>query len=130
MSTKTIIAWINGSAQSVQVPDIADVAHDPTLEERVETLENRTATISSVTLLAGDWNESGNTYTQTVIISGITVNSMINLQPTPEQLLELQNDEITLMIANNNGVVTAYAMNNKPTNDYTMQVLITEVAIV
>lgn len=127
MSTKTITAWINGSVQSIQVPDIADVAHDPTLEERVETLESRTVIISSVSLPSSAWSGSGSTYTQEVTINGITERSIINLQPSPEQLVELQDAEIALMIVNNNGIATAYAMNYKPTKDYEMQVLITEV---
>ena len=62
-----------------------------------------------------------------VNISGVTSTSKIDLQPTAAQLVELQDAEITLIAENNNGVITIYALNSKPTKDYTMQVLITEV---
>ena len=60
-------------------------------------------------------------------MNGITANSKIDLQPTAVQIVELQDSEITLMLQNDDGVVTAWAIGNKPTKDYTMQVLITEV---
>ena len=82
---------------------------------------------TSITLPAANWTGSNNLFSQEVTIDGITANSKIDLQPTPEQFLELQEANITLMVSNNNGTATAYAMNFKPTNDYEMQVLITEV---
>ena len=63
-----------------------------------------------------------------VNISGVTSTSKIDLQPTAAQLAELQDAEITLIAENNNGVITIYALNSKPTKDYIMQVLITEIS--
>lgn len=39
----------------------------------------------------------------------------------------MQDAKITLMVANDAGVITVYALNNKPLQDYEIQVLITEV---
>ena len=82
---------------------------------------------STISLLAADWEGTSNPWAQNVFINGITKNSKIDLQPTAVQIVELQNDEISLMVENNNGALTCYAMGNKPETDYTMQVLITEV---
>lgn len=82
---------------------------------------------TTITLTATMWQGTTSPYWQRVSMQGLTSNSMITIHPTPEQLAELQDAEITLMIANDNGVVTAYSINSKPTKDYTMQVLITEV---
>ena len=80
-----------------------------------------------ISLLAANWTGDASPYTQVVTIDGITSTSKIDIQPTPTQLVELQDEEITLLIANDGGVATAYAINYKPTTDYEMQVLITEV---
>lgn len=129
MSTKTIITWINGSAQSIQVPDLADTIHEPTLEERIETLESRMTTISSVSLPLSAWSGSESPYSQSVTISGTTANSRVDLQPTAAQVAALQDAETTLIAENNNGAITIYAIGTKPTVDYDIQVSITEINI-
>ena len=106
------------------------VVGTPTIEDRLSTLEKQlisTTVIKSINLPAANWTGDTNLFSQEVTIDGITANSKIDLQPTPEQFLELQTANITLMVSNNNGTATAYAMNFKPANDYEMQVLITEV---
>ncbi len=86
--------------------------------------------LTSITMTAANWSGTGNPYSQVVAINGVNVNSKLDLQPTPTQIVELQDTEISLMLTNNQGVVTAYAIGGKPTVDYTMDVLITEVTIV
>lgn len=83
--------------------------------------------MTTITLEANAWTGSSNPWSQVVSINGVTVNSKIDLQPTAVQIVELQNADIMLMIENNGGTTTAYAIGGKPTVDYTMQVLITEV---
>lgn len=90
-------------------------------------LANKPIKMTTINLLASNWTGINSPYSQVVTVNGVTENSKIDLQPTPTQLIELQNDDIALMISNDNGTVTAYALNYKPTSDYTMQVLITEV---
>ena len=132
MSTKTIIAWIRGEAKSVEVPEVEYLFQDPTLEERINALENaqHPNIISSVTLLATNWEGDSAPYSQLVEIAGVTPYSKIDLQPTALQITELQNTDIALIADNNDGVVTVYALGGKPTVDYTMQALITEVVVV
>ena len=86
--------------------------------------------LTTVTMLASEWNGSNDLYSQVVSCNGVNVNSKLDLQPTPNQVIELQNEEISLMATNTNGVVTVYAIGNKPSTDYTMSVLITEVNVV
>jgi hypothetical protein len=83
--------------------------------------------LTTITIPTSGWQGSNNLYSQVVECNGVNVNSKLDLQPTPTQIVELQDNEITLMLQNDNGVVTAWAIGNKPTNDYEMQVLITEV---
>lgn len=84
-------------------------------------------TVTSITLSASSWSGSANPYSQVVTISAANANSKIDLQPTAAQIVTLQNQEIQLMVENNNGVCTCYAIGGKPTSDMTMDVLITEV---
>lgn len=82
---------------------------------------------SAVSLPASGWTEATNIYSQVVSVTGATVNSKVDLYPTPEQLVELQSAGIALVAVNEDGVVTVYALNNKPTSDYLVQVTLTEI---
>ena len=86
--------------------------------------------LTTVTIPASGWSGSASPYNQVIAVNGVNVNSKLDLQPTPNMIVELQNDEISLMLTNNQGTVTAWAIGNKPTKDYTIDVLITEVTIV
>ena len=86
--------------------------------------------LTAVTMLADAWEGDSMPYSQIITCNGATANSKIDLQPTAVQIVELQNNETTLMLQNDNGVVTAWAIGNKPTQNYTMQVLMTEVVVV
>lgn len=86
--------------------------------------------ITNTTLYAANWTGDANPWSQVVNMNGITVNSKVDLQPTAVQIVELQNSDIALMAENNDGVITVYAIGSKPTIDYTMQALITEVTVV
>ena len=86
--------------------------------------------LSTITMYIDAWEGFDSLYSQVVACNGVNANSKLDLQPTPNQIVELQDAEISLMATNNNGVVTVYAIGDKPTVDYTMDVLITEVAVV
>lgn len=86
---------------------------------------------TSITLLANSWVGDSQPYSQSVKINSATRNSKIDLQPTAQQIVDLQYIETSLMVQNNgDGTFTAWAIGSKPTSDYTMQVLITEVVSV
>lgn len=85
------------------------------------------ATIGEVTLLAANWKGAGSPYSQVVQIYGVTENSQVDLTPSIEQLAIFHNKDLAFVTENEGGVVTVYALGDKPTNDYTIQVTITEV---
>lgn len=85
--------------------------------------------ITTVTLFADRWEGSASPYSQVVDISGVTENSKIDLNPTVEQLDIFHNKDIAFVVENDNGITTVYCIGQKPTNDYTMQATITEVAV-
>ena len=83
--------------------------------------------MSELSLRASDWTGTESPYSQVVEVNGVTANSKVDLNPTGEQLNSLATNRTILNTANDNGTVTVYAVGNKPTEDYTMQVTITEV---
>lgn len=85
--------------------------------------------IGTVTLRASDWTGAASPYSQVVTIPEASKNSKIDLNPTVEQLNIFHNKDIAFVVGNNDGVITVYCIGQKPTNDYTMQTTITEVAI-
>lgn len=86
-----------------------------------------TARIGEVTLRASAWAGTSSPYSQIVTIDGITANSQVDLTPSVAQLVIFHQKDLAFVTENDNGVVTVYAIGDKPTNDYTMQVTITEV---
>lgn len=87
------------------------------------------AKIGYVTLLADSWVGSESLYSQVVNIEGVTKNSQVDLTPSVEQLAIFYEKDITFVTENVGGVVTVYVIGQKPQNDYTIQVTITEVVL-
>lgn len=85
------------------------------------------ARIAEVTLRASAWTGTASPYSQRVTIDGITANSQVDLTPSVAQLVIFHQKDLAFVTENDDGVVTVYAIGDKPTNDYTMQVTITEV---
>lgn len=82
-----------------------------------------------ITLLASNWLTGSNWYYQTVHIEGITKYSKVDLTPSIEQLAIFRDKDLTFVTENEDGVVTVYALGDKPTNDYTIQATIKEVRV-
>lgn len=83
---------------------------------------------TEIVLPAINWvaSDDGIYYTQPVQMTNVTVNSRIDLQPTPTQILQLMDEEISMFVSNNNGVITVYAVNGSPSTDMTIKAVIVE----
>lgn len=110
-----------------------DHTHDEyvTNDYLLETLKSniKAAKIGEVTLLASAWKGENNLYSQVVNIEGVTENSQVDLTPDVQQLAIFYNKDISFVTENDGGVVTVYVIGQKPINDYTIQVTITEVIV-
>lgn len=84
--------------------------------------------IRTISLPADGWIGDASPFSQDVSIEGVTKNSKIDLQPTPDQLAQLQDDETSLVVENNDTSVTVYAIGEKPSIDLILQCVITEVS--
>ena len=119
---------------SGDMPEDCYVQIDPngdpiTLEALKELLGFAPARVAVVTLLASKWVGSDNLHSQVVAVDGVTTHSKVDLLPSVEQLAIFHNKDVTFVTENEDGVVTVYAIGDKPTLDYKMQVQITEVAV-
>jgi hypothetical protein len=119
------IATIAAESASSAVKTVNGASPDTEGNVNITTL----VTIGTVNLLAASWTGSGNLYSQVVSISGVTENSQVDLTPSVEQLVVFYEKDLTLVAENDGGVVTVYAIGQKPENDYTIQVTITEVSV-
>ena len=117
-----IMELLNAGASAEQVAR----AVEKYMEENPIT-SGSTATIGTVELLASKWAGSGNLFSQVVTIEGVTENSQVDLTPDVEQLVVFYEKDLTFVTENEGGTVTVYAIGQKPENDYTIQVTITEV---
>ena len=86
------------------------------------------AKIGYVSLPSSGWVGSDNLYSQVVSIDGVTRYSQVDLTPSVEQLAIFYEKDLGFVTENENGVVTVYAIGQKPQNDYVIQVTITEVS--
>lgn len=88
-----------------------------------------TVWLSEITLTAANWVGAESPYSQVVTIPGVTENCQVDVTPSVEQLTVFHDKDLTFVTENEDGVVTVYAIGQKPENDYTIQVTITEVAV-
>jgi len=128
--------WANVSPIHVGVNPDGDPSTDPTLPIW-QTMMNYFASLTTkpvakvapVTLLASAWTGSDHLYSQVVKIDGVTEYSQVDLKPSAEQLAIFHEKDLAFVTENDDGVITVYAIGDKPTGDYTMQVSITEVVL-
>lgn len=85
------------------------------------------AKLTQVNLPAAGWKGAISPYFQTVLIDGISANTLVTLQAEGDQIAYLGENGIALSIANDGGVTTAYAVGAKPTIDLILQVCLLEV---
>jgi hypothetical protein len=86
-----------------------------------------TSKLADIVIPASGWKGGESPFSQVVEIDKVSVNSKVDLQPDVELLETLRDKDISLVAKNDAGVVTVYAIGEKPTADLTMQVSITEV---
>ena len=87
------------------------------------------AKIGEISLNSSGWIGDTSPYSQVVNVTGVTKNSQVDLTPSVEQLAIFYEKDITFVTENDGGIVTVYAIGQKPQNDYIIQVTITEVSI-
>ena len=95
---------------------------------RIDSLSTKPAArIAEVVLKATAWTGSDKLHSQVVTLDGITEFSQVDIKPSAEQLADFHEIDLAFSTENDGGIVTVYAIGDKPTRDYTIEVSITEV---
>ena len=92
-------------------------------------VESPVPVATTVTLKADDWLGGTSPYSQVVPLADVTSMTKVNLQLTEDQLHMLRHRPVGFCAVNEDGVVTVYAVGNKPADDLTFQVTMTEVDV-
>ena len=85
------------------------------------------AKLGNIELPAANWKGAVSPYSQEVAVDGVSVNSSVNLIADVDQIAYLRENGIALVAGNEGGVVTVYAIGNKPTENVALQATILEV---
>lgn len=83
--------------------------------------------IGYIKLLASAWEGKTSPYSQVVTLAGLTANSKVDLQPSVEQLEIFHQKDVAFTTENESGILTVYAVGDKPSLDYIIQATIMEV---
>lgn len=87
---------------------------------------------ASVTIYPDKWvKASDDRFYQVVSVNNatITANSKVDLQPSSEQLCIFHEKDLAFVTENEDGVISVFCVGQVPTNEYTIQITITEVVI-
>ena len=76
---------------------------------------------------ADKWKGGTSPFTQIVEVDGININTKVDLQLSAQQLEDLSDQTITFVAENDSGVVTVYAIGDKPESDCEFQATLNEV---
>lgn len=78
-----------------------------------------------ISLPASGWKGAESPFSQSVIVEGISTNSKVDLTADSGQMEKLM--QTIIYIENDDGAATAWAIGQKPTEDFTLNAFITEV---
>jgi hypothetical protein len=91
--------------------------------------EHPAVRVAEVELISANWVGDTSPYYQIVNILGVTQYTQVDLTPSVEQLLVFHEKDLTFVTENEGGVVTVFAIGQKPENDYVIQVTMKEVSV-
>jgi hypothetical protein len=83
--------------------------------------------LTSFTAAAADWKGAVSPYSQVVQVEGISMASKVDIQLSVEQMQIFHDQVIAFTTVNTDGVVTLYAVGDKPAFDCTFQATLTNV---
>lgn len=85
--------------------------------------------VTTITLTS-NWVGDVSPYYQDIALSCVTETSIVDLQPTPEQLNSWQDDGLAFITLSGNGTVRVYVAGGKPSSAISVQVRVQEVTVI
>lgn len=98
-----------------------------TLNGVTYSVESSVPTTITATLKVADWLGDTSPYSQVVAVNGVTSRTKVDLQPTMDQVDMMYSQSVGFFTMNEGGVVRAFAVGNRPTEEFTFQITMTEV---
>lgn len=95
----------------------------------IAMLQSLLPKVTTITLTT-NWTGSASPYYQDIALSCVTETSIVDLQPTPEQLNSWQDEGIAFTTLSGNGTVRVYVAGGKPSSAITVQVRVQEVTVI
>lgn len=92
-------------------------------------LQSMLPKVTTITLTS-NWVGDASPYYQDIALSCVTETSIVDLQPTPEQLNSWQDDGIAFTTLSGNGTVRVYVAGGKPSSAISVQVRVQEVTVI
>ena len=124
---KPVAADLSGTVPKANADGNGNVIAD-TYATKIE-IQNLLPKVTSITL-GTTWSGTSSPYYQDIALSCVTETSVVDLQPTPEQLASWQDDGLAFTTLSGNGTVRIYVTGGLPTSSITVQVKVQEVVTV
>lgn len=83
--------------------------------------------LTSLSAPAAAWKGAAGTYSQVAAAEGVSMNSRVDITLDAAQLDVLRNRQIVFLAGNSEGIVTLYALGDRPPVDLTFQAALMEV---
>lgn len=125
--TKPAAADLSGTVPKANADANGNVIAD-TYATKIE-IQNLLPKVTSITL-GTTWSGASSPYYQDIALSCVTATSVVDLQPTPEQLASWQDNGLAFTTLSGNGTVRIYVAGGLPTSSIAVQVKVQEVVTV
>lgn len=132
-------AWVIEGLTKTDGADIYGAVAQATADAKGNNIADTYATIAmlksllpkvTTITLTSNWVGDASPYYQDIALSCVTETSIVDLQPTPEQLNSWQDDGIAFTTLSGNGTVRVYVAGGKPSSAISVQVRVQEVTVI
>lgn len=132
-------AWVIEGLTKTDGADVYGAVAQATADAKGNNIADTYATIAmlqsllpkvTTITLTSNWVGDASLYYQDIALSCVTETSIVDLQPTPEQLNSWQDDGIAFTTLSGNGTVRVYVAGGKPSSAISVQVRVQEVTVI
>lgn len=132
-------AWVIEGLTKTDGADVYGAVAQATADAKGNNIADTYATIAmlqsllpkvTTITLTTNWTGNASPYYQDIALSCVTETSIVDLQPTPEQLNSWQDDGIAFTTLSGNGTVRVYVAGGKPSSAISVQVRVQEVTVI
>ena len=132
-------AWVIEGLTKTDGADVYGAVAQATADAKGNNIADTYATIAmlqsllpkvTTITLTSNWVGDASPYYQDIALSCVTETSIVDLQPTPEQLNSWQDDGIAFTTLSGNGTVRVYVAGGKPSSAISVQVRVQEVTVI